>query len=62
MKAYLATTGSLFALLALVHVWRAIVERETLATDPVFLIITVLAAGLSIWAFRLLRRTTDTRP
>ena len=62
MKAYLLTTGILFALMTLIHVWRAIVERATLATDPWFAIITLIAAGLSIWAFRLLRRTTGTRP
>lgn len=56
MKAYLITTGVVFALLAVVHVWRLIVERSLLS-EPIFLIITVLAAGFSAWAFRLLRLT-----
>jgi hypothetical protein len=53
MRAYLLTTGIVFALLALVHVWRFIEERDTLGKDPHFLIITVLAAAFSFWAFRL---------
>jgi hypothetical protein len=56
MKAYLITTGVVFALLVVVHVWRLIVERSVLS-EPIFLIITVIAAGFSVWAFRLLRLT-----
>jgi hypothetical protein len=56
MKAYLITTGVVFALLAVVHVWRLIVERSLLS-EPIFLLITVVAAGFSVWAFRLLRLT-----
>jgi uncharacterized membrane protein len=53
MRAYLLTTGILFGLLALVHVWRVIQERNSLAKDPWFLIITIVAAAFSFWAFRL---------
>ena len=38
MKAYLVTTGTLFALLALVHLWRIIAEWPRLATDPWFIL------------------------
>jgi hypothetical protein len=55
MRAYVVTTGVLFALLALVHLWRMLEERASLATDPWFLIITLIAAGLSLWAWRVLR-------
>jgi hypothetical protein len=55
MKAYLAVTASLFGLVAAVHVWRAVVERP-LATEPWFILITAVAAGLCIWGVRLLRR------
>jgi len=55
MKAYLITTGALFALLTLVHVWRFIEEGSHLATDPWFVVITVLGAVLCGWAWRLLR-------
>lgn len=53
MKTYLGVTASLFALLTVVHIWRGIVERP-LATDPFFILTTVLSAGLCIWGCRLL--------
>jgi len=56
MKAYLVTTATLFALIAVLHLWRVFEERSSLARDPWFLIITVVAAALSGWAFSLLRR------
>jgi hypothetical protein len=51
MKLYVLTTGSLFALLALAHLWRIIFESPQLASDPWFVSLTILAALLSIWAF-----------
>lgn len=56
MRAYLITTGLLFGLLTLVHVWRAIQETRTLAVDPWFWLITLISAVLAVWAWRLLRR------
>jgi hypothetical protein len=59
MKAYLITTGALFALLALLHLWRTIAEWSRLTTDPWFLLqgpgIGILAAALCYWAWRLFR-------
>src|SRR4051794_37073622 len=59
MKAYLITTGAIFGLLALAHLLRTIAEWSRLAQDPGFIIegpgIGILAAGLGIWAVRLLR-------
>jgi hypothetical protein len=55
MKAYLITTGILFGLLTGAHIWRAIAEGPQMAKDPFFILLTVLAASLSIWAWRLLR-------
>ena len=57
MRVYVMTTGTLFGLVALAHLWRVIEERHSLATDPWFLLITLIAAGLSVWAWRLLRRS-----
>ena len=54
MRAYLATTGLLFALLVVAHVWRMAVE-PSLTRDPWYLILSVLAAALSFWAFSLFR-------
>lgn len=55
MKAYVITTGAVFALLTLAHVWRVIEEGTHLATDPWYVLITIAAAVLSLWAWRLLR-------
>ena len=57
MRTYALTTGVIFALLAVAHVFRMIGESHSLATDPWFLIITVIAALLSVWAFTVARRT-----
>ena len=55
MKAYLLTTGVVFALLTLAHFLRIIMEGPHLAKDPFFLLITVAAGGLCVWALWLLR-------
>ena len=55
MKAYIMTTGLLFGLLTLAHLWRVVEEGPQLATDPWYILITVAAAGLGLWAWRLLR-------
>ena len=58
MKAYLITTGTVFGLITLAHIWRAFAEGPQRAKDPVFLLLTLLAAGLCLWAWRLLRRAS----
>jgi hypothetical protein len=59
MKAYLLTTGMLFALLALAHLVRTVAEWPRLAVDPWFIVqgpvIGVVAGALCFWAWRLLR-------
>jgi len=55
MKAYVATTGVMFALLVAVHVWRAVEEGPHLAMDPAYVVITTLAAAMSFWAWRVFR-------
>ena len=55
MKAYVMTTGAVFALLTLAHLLRIIVEGPHLAKEPFYVLITVAAAGLCVWAWRLLR-------
>lgn len=61
IRAYLLTTGSVFGLITIAHIWRAIAESRALATDPWFILITLVAAGLCIWAVRLFRLTASTR-
>jgi hypothetical protein len=58
MKAYVMTTGAVFGLITLAHVLRIIAEGPHLATDPWFVLLTVAAAALSLWAWRVLRLTT----
>ena len=53
MKAYLATTAALFGFLTVVHVWRMIAERSSLAMDPWFVLITLVSALLCFWGARL---------
>lgn len=50
------TTGVIFALLVVMHVWRMFVESWRLAREPEYVIITLIAAGLAVWALRLVRR------
>jgi hypothetical protein len=55
MRAYLIITGVLFGFLTVVHVWRIAAEGTQVA-NPWFIAITLVAAVLCGWAFRLLRR------
>jgi hypothetical protein len=57
MKAYLITTGTIFGLMAVVHVWRAVAEWPS-TPDMGFLAamsaLIILPGALSIWAWHLL--------
>ena len=55
MKAYAMTTGVVFGLIVFAHLLRIVAEGPHLAKDPWFVLITVAAAALSLWAWRLLR-------
>jgi hypothetical protein len=55
MKAYIMTTGTLFGLLVVAHIWRAIEEGPAQAKDPWFILIAVTGAVLCLWAWRVLR-------
>ncbi|MEP6507312.1 MAG: hypothetical protein ABJC63_03730 [Gemmatimonadales bacterium] len=55
MRAYTVTTGLVFGLLAIAHVWRVYEEGSAVA-NPWFIGITVAAAAISIWAFNLARK------
>lgn len=54
MKAYLITTGAVFGLVTLAHLWRIVAEWPRLAAEPGYLLLTVAAGVLCIWAWRLL--------
>ena len=56
MKAYVMTTGTIFGLLVVAHIWRIIAERPALAKDPFYILLTLAAAMLCLWAWRVFRR------
>lgn len=60
MKAYVITTGAIFGLLTLAHIWRVIAEGTHLATEPAYILFTLGAAILCLWACRLLWRASRT--
>jgi hypothetical protein len=59
VKAYLIATGTIFGLIAVMHLLRAIAEWQLLTTNPWQFLgmaaLGVVATGLSVWAWRLLR-------
>ena len=55
MKAYVVTTGTVFALVFAAHIWRAIAEGASLAKNPVFILTTGAALALVLWAWRVAR-------
>ena len=55
MKAYLYTTGTVFAVITVGHVWEVIDRSRVFASD---VIIVALSAGLVVWAWRLGRTRT----
>ena len=55
MRTYVAVTGGLFLLLAGIHVARVFVEPN-MAREPFFIVVTLLALGMSGWALALFRR------
>jgi hypothetical protein len=54
LKAFLITTSTVFGMITLARMARVIAEGPRVATDPVFILLTLLAAALCAWAFRLL--------
>jgi len=55
MKSYVITTGSLFAVLVVVHLWRAVEEGPQLASRPEYIGVTALAGAMCFWAWRVFR-------
>jgi hypothetical protein len=56
MKAYVLTTGTLFALLVLVHLWRFAIEGAALLQQPFFIVATIVSTGMCAWAWIVFRR------
>ena len=59
MKAYLITTCVVFALVTVAHLARAPELMSRASSDPmefaIMMLLTILSAGLALWAWRLLR-------
>ena len=55
MKTYVMTTGAVFGLITLAHILRIVAEGPRLASEPCFVLMTVLSTALSLWAWRVLR-------
>jgi hypothetical protein len=58
MRAYVMTTGAVFALITFAHVLRIVAEGLHLLTEPLWVLLTAATAALAIWAWRLLRLKT----
>jgi hypothetical protein len=56
MKAYVITSGTVFALVFAAHIWRAIAEGVSQTRNPVFILTTAAALALVLWAWRVARR------
>jgi len=57
MKAYVMTTGVVFGLITLAHLLRILAEGPHVVADPLFILLTIAAGALCLWAWRLLRLT-----
>lgn len=58
MKVYVVTTGAIFGLLTLAHVWRMVEEGSHVATDPFFVLVTLASGALCLWAWRVFKLST----
>lgn len=56
MKAYVLTSGLVFALIVAVHVARVAIEGAHLLREPAFAATSLLSLALAIWAWRTFRR------
>jgi hypothetical protein len=57
MRLYIITTGVIFALITIAHIGRMASESHVLK-EPLFVVLTLLSAALTIWSFVVLRRVS----
>lgn len=55
IKAYVITSGAIFGLLTIMHILRIIMENRHLASDPPFILLTLVSAVLFGWAVQVFR-------
>jgi hypothetical protein len=56
MRTYIASTGIIFALIVVLHIWRGFAEGPALVWSPAYIVLTLVAAGHAVWAGQLLHR------
>jgi hypothetical protein len=56
MRAYVITTGVLFALILAAHVARLVAEGAGLLREPIFIATSIVSLGVAAWAVAILRR------
>jgi hypothetical protein len=56
MRAYVGLTGFVFFLIVGLHIWRMYAEHWGPAREPIFVVLTLFAAGMGVWSMVLLRR------
>ena len=59
MKLFLEVSGTIFGLITIAHILRIIAEGSYLLRDPWYMLLTLIAAGLSAWAWVLLWRKKE---
>jgi len=57
MKLYVIVTGILWGIITILHVVRIVLESRRLATDPSYIVLTLITAGLCVWAIQLILRS-----
>jgi hypothetical protein len=50
MRAYVATTGAMFALIVVAHIARLAVEGRHAFHSPVFIVASLLSVGILVWS------------
>ena len=60
MKTYVITSGTIFGLLTLAHIARMVRESWILAKEPAYMAITLAAAAMAVWAWRVFVKMKNT--
>jgi hypothetical protein len=51
LKVDVVTTGVIFGLVTVAHVWRMVEEGSHVATDPFFVLVTLASGSLGFWVW-----------
>jgi hypothetical protein len=56
MKAYIITSAAIFGLITVAHLLRIMMEGARLFSEPVYILLTLASAALSLWGWYVLRQ------